>query len=207
MKTNKTDILGVHLIPFAIFALMSLIAALSNGWEVSTGPGISVQEPPIQEKIIEADGFEHKGYNLMPLAEFDLKAKVISKKKYNDSWSDICPFDFTLGWGKLSDESLLNKIWFSQSSRRTYFQTENLPQGLAINEMISLSSNMHLCPADKVVARRMRDVPIGALIQLQGKLIRLSKVDGTWYNESSLTREDTGDGACEIIWVENFEIK
>ena len=40
-------------------------------------------------------------------------------------------------------------------------------------------------------------------IRLSGQLVRVDGDDGfTW--SSSLSREDTGNGACELIWIEQL---
>jgi hypothetical protein len=43
----------------------------------------------------------------------------------------------------------------------------------------------------------------GALIHLSGRLVEATGPEiGTW--RSSLTRTDTGNGACELVWVEEL---
>ena len=63
---------------------------------------------------------------------------------------------------------------------------------------------MHVIPADKQVARDLDKVRQGSLIRLQGKLVEARRSDG-FHWRSSLTREDTGAGACELILVESIE--
>ena len=40
---------------------------------------------------------------------------------------------------------------------------------------------------------------------LRGQLVRADGQDG-WHWISSLTRTDTGDGSCEVVWVETVGI-
>jgi hypothetical protein len=42
-------------------------------------------------------------------------------------------------------------------------------------------------------------------VRLSGYLVEVLGDDG-WRWVSSLTREDTGTGACEVIWVEQIEL-
>ncbi|MNN96270.1 hypothetical protein D3C81_2152230 [compost metagenome] len=45
----------------------------------------------------------------------------------------------------------------------------------------------------------------GARIRLSGQLVRVDGDDGfRWV--SSLSREDTGSGACELVWVEELAV-
>lgn len=59
-------------------------------------------------------------------------------------------------------------------------------------------------PLDPAVRAGLRRVRPGESIRLQGVL-----VDVHWSDErlwkTSLTREDTGAGACEIVWVHGVE--
>ena len=43
------------------------------------------------------------------------------------------------------------------------------------------------------------------VITLHGYLVEVRANDG-WHWRSSLTRNDTGNGACELVWVESVEI-
>ena len=46
----------------------------------------------------------------------------------------------------------------------------------------------------------------GQVVALEGYLVKVISKDGWWW-KSSLTRNDTGNGACEVIWVEEVEIR
>ncbi len=59
---------------------------------------------------------------------------------------------------------------------------------------------MHLIPADRDIARTLGRVRPGSLIRLEGELVEVRSPKG-WSLRSSMTREDTGAGACEVVWV------
>ena len=61
-----------------------------------------------------------------------------------------------------------------------------------------------LIPADAAVRRALRGVRPGALIQLSGQLVEVHSPKG-WTIRSSMTRDDTGAGACEVVWVEALQ--
>jgi len=42
------------------------------------------------------------------------------------------------------------------------------------------------------------------VIHLQGFLVDASRGDG-WRWRTSMSRDDTGDGACELVYVESIE--
>src|SRR5258706_126188 len=63
-----------------------------------------------------------------------------------------------------------------------------------------------LPPANGAVARALDGVRTGAVVTLRGWLIDVDAADG-WRWRTSRTREDTGAGACEIIWVESVAVE
>lgn len=71
-------------------------------------------------------------------------------------------------------------------------------------EIETHSANMHMIPANDSVARSLARVGKDDRIRLSGKLVRIEADDG-WRWVSSLSREDTGAGACELVWVESLE--
>jgi hypothetical protein len=129
---------------------------------------------------------------------------VLSREDYSiDAGSDLSPTDLALGWGRMSDTAVIDQLDISQSVRFfTYRWRENPP--IPLKEIERSSANMHVIPADKQVARDLDKVRQGSLIRLQGKLVEARRSDG-FHWRSSLTREDTGAGACELILVESIE--
>ena len=52
-------------------------------------------------------------------------------------------------------------------------------------------------------AQELRSVRPGEVVHLEGFLVDVKRDDG-WHWNTSLTREDTGAGACEIVLVETI---
>jgi hypothetical protein len=69
------------------------------------------------------------------------------------------------------------------------------PQTIANN-----SANMHLIPADAAGAAALDEVDAGEVVRMDGWLVKIDRDDG-WHWKSSLTREDSGGGACEVVYV------
>jgi hypothetical protein len=189
-------------------ALAMALTYGAYGWwserPVTHGPGAVAPNPPRQESLHDGTPFSHKGYKIKPLAQFELEARVLSREDYQfDSSAKLSPVDLALGWGPMSDESVLAGIEISQSGRFYYWRTDQLPipqKHIEVN-----SANMHLIPATSTVERRLKKVRPGQVVRFDGYLVEVEGPNN-WHWRSSLTREDTGDGACEVVWIEHFSI-
>ena len=72
-------------------------------------------------------------------------------------------------------------------------------------EIISSSSNMHIIPANERVRSMLKEVRKHDVVRLKGYLVHCVGKDG-WKWTSSLSRNDSGNGACELIYTESVEI-
>jgi len=180
---------------------------------VSLGKGQFIFDTPIQTQFLQNDArkksFMYEGFEITPLAHYEISAKVLSKKKYKDKKnypSSISPIDFALAWQKLSDEAILDKMTISQRNRWYFYKyKEKLP--LDQTYIQSHSSNHHLIPKDEIIKKALFKIKKGQLIKLKGRLVSVSDKghkQNPW--KSSLSRADTGDGACEIMFVESVEV-
>ena len=62
-----------------------------------------------------------------------------------------------------------------------------------------------LTPANKTVADKLSLLKRGHVIKISGYLVECRQDHWIW--RSSTSRNDTGNGACEIIYVEDLKIK
>ncbi|MEM9275860.1 MAG: hypothetical protein AAGA80_23305 [Cyanobacteria bacterium P01_F01_bin.143] len=172
--------------------------------KVAIGSGLMVSETPRQEKINSPASFQIEEYTITEIATFDIKAKVLSKKNYRiGREADLSPTDLALGWGKMSDDSILKKVRISQSNRWYWWRVDSFP--IPRRAIETQSANMHLIPASDSVKNAISKVRKGDIIEISGSLVNVRSNDG-WRWTSSQTRNDTGDGACELIWVESLRI-
>lgn len=193
---------AVYLITF----LLAVYAGLS-WWKsrpVVRFTGEIVSGLPEQAET-QADAFNFKGHRIIPLADFDITARVLSKTKYYfGRESDLAPFDLALGWGKMAKGAVLEKIKIRQSNRFYFWSAEQFP--IPRKQIETHSANMHLIPSDKSVLNKIKAVRAGDFVSFSGYLVKVTGSDG-WRWKSSLSRSDSGKGACELIFVNEFEIK
>jgi len=172
------------------------------GSEIARVPGVLAPDEPVQRELFTSLFYEQNGYRIAPLATFDIRARVISAARYRfGREADLAPVDLVLGWGALSDTNVLKQISFSQNGRAYTWWTTAWP---VPRDMIqSHSANMHTIPANREIEKQLKSVRPGNMVHLKGLLVEVTSKEG-WRWKSSLTRTDTGGGACELIWVESL---
>jgi hypothetical protein len=104
----------------------------------------------------------------------------------------------------MSDSQMLNQIKISQGNRFYYWHVDTFP--LPRDAIETHSANMHMIPADAAIKAQLSDVRVGQLIQLEGYLVQATGPDGFIW-KSSLTRQDTGAGACELVYVKKLLVQ
>lgn len=196
--------------PTKLILLVAIIVVIwkfsSYSGSVTYGPGVKAPDEPVQQDIPSSDSFHYDDYTITPFAAFEITAKVLSRKNYSfGRESDLSPVDLALGWGRMSDESVLAEIEISQSGRFYRWQVQSFP--IPRREIETHSANMHLIPANDRVKEQLSDVRQGDIVSISGHLVNVEATDDNWHWKSSKTRNDTGSGACELIWVESLNIK
>jgi len=173
--------------------------------EIEHGPGVLVAEEPYQGSSAGSAAEQLVGdFKLTPLATFSIRARVLATTDYYfGREADLSPLDLVLGWGRMSDEDVLKNISITQGGRFYYWRVNTFP--IPREEIQTHSANMHMIPADADTRKVLQSIRAGNVVHLQGYLVEAKAADG-WRWTSSLTREDTGNGACELVLVQSVEI-
>jgi len=191
-----------------LLILMALIAYGGyHSWQkrpVTNGPDVVVSSEPTQSEPDDAAAIKINGYQINPLEEFSIEARVLGAEHYSmDRESDLAPVDLALGWGRMSDETILKDISISQSNRFYFWHVDTFP--IPREEIETHSANMHMIPADSSVEKTLKAVRPGQIVSLSGYLVEAKAADG-WQWRSSLSRTDTGRGACELVLVKSLYV-
>jgi hypothetical protein len=99
----------------------------------------------------------------------------------------------------MSDNRILRAMDISQSNRFYYWRAPvsfPVPKDLIITH----SANTHVIPLDSLIAKRLSRLRPGQIVTLSGELVDGLRDDGMWIN-TSMVRDDTGAGACEVLLV------
>jgi hypothetical protein len=189
----------------ALLAIVIGIGSMFSNRAVERAPGVLAPDDPLQREPAGATPLQHQEYELTPRAEFELEARVLSAERYRwDGGADLAPVDLALGWGPMSDSAMLEHFEVTQGARfyTLYPQDETADLGRALRH----SANMHLIPASAAVRRTVESARAGQVASLRGQLVDAVRADGfTW--RTSLTRDDTGAGACELFYVESAVLR
>ncbi|MDA0822564.1 MAG: hypothetical protein O3C28_09100 [Proteobacteria bacterium] len=168
--------------------------------------GVVAPDEPVQIGVEKNSVYVQGNYELKALAKFDIEARVLGKEIYHaDRESELAPVDLALGWGAMSDSSVLEKLAISQGRRFYHYRWEAEPPRPP-QEIAKHSANMHLIPTSSGLAEKMKNIRVGQVVHIVGQLVEARAPDG-WRWTSSLTSNDTGAGACELNRVESLDIR
>ena len=152
------------------------------------------------------NSFAHSGYRIQPVASYEIRALVLSIKSYRfGREADLSPLDFALGWGPMSDPAVLQELEISQGNRWYQYRWKGNPP-IEPAQIAKHSANTHLIPASDDVRRTLAKVEKGSVVRLAGSLVNVEHPDG-WRWRSSTSRDDTGGGSCELLWVTEASVE
>lgn len=192
-----------------VILALAVFAGLGGIWwwsgrPVAQPPGILAPQDPLQTAPESTATWTFHDHTLTPLAAFEIHARVLSVERYHfDRAAELSPVDLALGWGPMSDSRILEAFSIDQRDRWYFWRAAHMP--IPEGEVIGHSANMHMIPENDSIARRLKAARVGQVVHLKGKLVRVDGKDG-WHWISSLSRTDTGDGSCEVIWVESAQV-
>jgi len=185
--------------------LLFLLLCGAIGWFYfheprATWRGMPAAKDPVQTTTNLRAPFTQDGYTVTPLASYKVTAVVLSRNRYRlDRGAEIAPIDLALGWGPMSMASVINELSVSQSGRWYEYRCSGEPP-LDPGTMSTHSANTHCIPATAEVRQMLLAIKRHELVTLEGFLVQVAAADG-YHWRSSLSRDDTGGGACEVLWV------
>lgn len=179
------------------------VVRLLSGRAIDHPPGVMVQDEPSQTDT-HATSFNLGPYEVEPRADYDIEARVLSVEPYSvDGGARLSPLDIAVGWGAMSDSAVLEHFRIRQGAR--FFTLYPDERAIDLRTALRGSANMHIIPASDELRRQLEDIRPGHLVRMRGMLVNVSGPDGySW--RTSLTRLDTGMGACELFYVESLEL-
>ena len=192
-----------------LISLLVLITAIAvySFWpdkELKHPPGVLAPDDPVQVTVNNPVSWQKDDFTITPLASFSIKAFVLSTNSFSiGEASDLSPMDLALGWGQMSNQVIIDGLEISQSNRWYHWKAKTLI--IPASEISTHSANMHIIPANDKIEKTLDKLYKGCIIEMKGFLVAV-KGKGGFHWESSLRRDDTGGGACELVWVDELRI-
>lgn len=161
---------------------------------------ISGQSPRQSDVPDSLAPFRLEAATLKPLAGFSIEARVLSREDYNvGREADLSPTDLALGWGRMREEAVIEQLDIRQSGRWYRYRYAGAPP-IPADAIVRSSANVHIIPGNADVARTLDEIESGDRVRIDGWLVEARANDG-WHWRSSTSREDSGRGACEVVYV------
>lgn len=187
------------------FVVLTILWRLWPPGELRHAPGVRLGREPAQQSIVPHEIGNFKKYKITAVAAYAIEARVLRTKRYWADGDDLVPYDVAVGWGAMSDQAVLDRLSISQGNRFFFYEWQN-PPPITVSEIERHAANMHVIAANREVAAAVKRLRRGEFVSMRGFLVNVSGPDGFYWN-TSLSRDDTGNGACELFYVESIEAK
>ncbi len=175
-----------------IVLFVAVLAKAWGQWErrpIQPADGVLAPVAPVQADANGAPKVLLGRWTLTPRATYEITARILGREDYRfDPIADLVPLDLALGWGPMSDNRVLEAFRISQGAR--FYSWRPVDESL---------------PIDSVASKLARLRRGGQVVRLSGLLVDGVRDDGLKIR-TSLTRSDTGAGACEFLLVQAVEI-
>ncbi len=169
---------------------------------LSVNPVITASQNIAENASTSAPSSQDVTYQVRVLQTYQGEFRVLSSQNYfTGREAQFSPLDIAVGWADMARPEIYSQVEIKQRNRWYYWQTEHLP--IALAQISQQSANMHLVPANDRIAKQFKHIHQHDLLYLKGALIEIRANDG-WRWRSSLSRNDTGSGACEVMRVDEI---
>jgi len=152
-------------------------------------------------------------YLIKPLYDYELNGVVVSLHDSDDfldtthhrRWQDYINLrDLCVIWGSNVENGVYRDMEFTNGTWTCWFSWPNREVASRFDD--SRLSNNHLLIDDEAVKQAMMQAEPGDHIRLKGMLVEYRNPGNGFRRGTSVTRTDKGNGACETIYVNAFEI-
>jgi hypothetical protein len=171
---------------------------------------------PIQTKDHLPEPFEvtrkNFTYTVTPLFSYELWGMIVSyhhsasfvdlsHKQWNDylNTKDICVI-----WGTNVETGVYERMSFRNRDFTCFYRYPDRETGELFTE--NCLSNNHLLPADSFIADAILKARKGDQVHFKGWLVSYGVKGAPYARGSSTVRNDRGNGACEVVYVTEFEV-
>ena len=201
--------------------LLSLVLVVSSCWQKDQLPASGfydqslLTEPSQTETSMAPFQTEANGivYQIEPEFDYSLQGVVVSFHD-SDTWWDIYHHkdwkdfinikDLCVIWGRNVDSEVYRQMEFKNTTWTcwAYWPSREVARRFSMHQL----SNNHLLANDPSVHQAIMEAEPGDQISFEGVLAGYSHSNGKFQRGTSTNRTDTGNGACETVFVNDFQI-
>lgn len=202
-----------HIVVLFVAVMVVRKWVLLRPWPVDYSAPLPTTDPdPLQEPLDEPDTvlMERGGqqYRVHRHHRYEVVGELLSSETYALTFRN--PFydvDMGLIWGPRIDD-LKARYQFRQTGRWLIWRSNSPVSDEEQDYITAHIGNHHVIPAEgrREVSKALRWASAGDLVRLSGYLVDITDEHGHPVINSSRTRTDTGNGACEVVWVEEIQI-
>lgn len=154
--------------------------------------------------------FEYRGnrVDVKPIAHYELRGLIVSHNDIDGFIDGYDPDsvnlkDICVIWGSNIETPIYHQVEFNSRTWLCEFSYPPSVRGLFKHHQLS---NTHLISPYKEVREAIRSLRIGDQVYLKGQLVDYytPKING--WRRSSVVRTDTGNGACEVMLVDEVHV-
>jgi len=152
-------------------------------------------------------------YTISPVHAYEIRGMVVSHHDcgswgdiyHRDRWKDFLNIkDLCMVWGPNLETEVYKDMTFGNDSWTCTWRWPNPEVGSTFRP--EALSNNHLLCADETLQKRLLKTARGDQVRIRGVLAEYTHSGGAFRRGTSTRRSDTGNGACETIFVEEYEI-
>ena len=143
-----------------------------------------------------------KDQKISVLEPFSGEFRILGSQIYtDDAQARFSPIDYAVTRGIFTEPEIARQISINQYDRFLNWRMAKppIPPKLATQ----LVSNMHIIPANPEIAKEIKKVKRGDLVQIKGELVQVNAKDLVW--KSALDWNGIGDGACKLVRVDSIK--
>jgi hypothetical protein len=195
----------MHRLPIGRTILALITCTIAYWWwqnrPLRHAPGVLVAQEPVQEDVAAGKTFAVNGFKLTGVAHYIVRGRVLGRKRYHRGLqSELVPVDVALGWGRMSDQSILDQLDLTMGNRFFFYGWSGAAP-IPADEIMRSAANHHVISSSNAVASTIGSLRIGSIAELEGWLVDAEGPRGFRW-PTSRRRDDTGNGACELFFVE-----
>ncbi len=148
-------------------------------------------------------------YTLTPLFNYELYGLLVTYHNSSsfidnshEKWKDYLNVrDISVIWGYNIEADDYREVSFSHGDWTGYYEYDH-----PVKFDGKYFANMHILPGDEKIEKEVMRSRIGDQIAVKGYLVNYSHSGGKFTRTTSTVRDDTWNGACEIVYVTEFRI-